>query len=220
MKKLVIILLSMVFLCSLAFSQTLLETQLSGSLGSGARALGMGGAFIAVADDATATGWNPGGLGQIENIEISAVGSYYVFHRLEPSINMQDLNISTKYHTGDSWTFDFFSVSVPVRPFKDSDFKMVVQYSYQRSINLNFESNTNAISFSNLQREFNGYIPIFYLEQGYRYESDKYTGGLDNHSLSIGAKITSWANLGFTVNFWGNGYDGGRFIEESFQVGE
>ena len=30
-------------------------------IGSGARALGMGGAFIAVADDATAASWNPGG---------------------------------------------------------------------------------------------------------------------------------------------------------------
>ena len=29
-------------------------------VGSGARALGMGGAFIAVADDATSASWNPG----------------------------------------------------------------------------------------------------------------------------------------------------------------
>ena len=31
-------------------------------IGSGARAQGMGGAFIAIADDATAASWNPGGL--------------------------------------------------------------------------------------------------------------------------------------------------------------
>ena len=31
-------------------------------LGSGARAIGRGGAFIGVADDATAASWNPGGL--------------------------------------------------------------------------------------------------------------------------------------------------------------
>ena len=31
-------------------------------VGSGARALGQGGAFIAVADDATAASWNPGAL--------------------------------------------------------------------------------------------------------------------------------------------------------------
>jgi len=31
-------------------------------VGSGARAMGLGNAFIAVADDATAAVWNPGGL--------------------------------------------------------------------------------------------------------------------------------------------------------------
>lgn len=45
-------------------------------VGSGARALGMGGAFIAVADDATAASWNPGGLTQLERPEISVVGSF------------------------------------------------------------------------------------------------------------------------------------------------
>jgi hypothetical protein len=38
-------------------------------MGVGARALGMGGAFTAVADDATAAYWNPSGLVKIENIE-------------------------------------------------------------------------------------------------------------------------------------------------------
>ena len=35
-------------------------------VGSGARAIGQGGAFIAVADDATAASWNPGALIQLE----------------------------------------------------------------------------------------------------------------------------------------------------------
>jgi hypothetical protein len=43
-------------------------------VGSGARALGMGGAFIAVADDATAASWNPSGLIQLERPELSIVG--------------------------------------------------------------------------------------------------------------------------------------------------
>ena len=41
--------------------------------GSGARALGIGGAFTAVADDATAASWNPAGLVQLERPEASAV---------------------------------------------------------------------------------------------------------------------------------------------------
>lgn len=42
--------------------------------GSGARALGMGGAFTAIADDATAAWWNPAGLAQLERPEVSIVG--------------------------------------------------------------------------------------------------------------------------------------------------
>lgn len=41
--------------------------------GSGARALGFAGAFTAIADDATAASWNPGGLTQLERPEASVV---------------------------------------------------------------------------------------------------------------------------------------------------
>ena len=47
-------------------------------VGSGARALGQGGAFIAVVDDATAASWNPAGLIQLERLEASIVGSYLI----------------------------------------------------------------------------------------------------------------------------------------------
>ena len=40
-------------------------------VGSGARVLGWGNAFIAVADDATAASWNPGALLQVQNPEFS-----------------------------------------------------------------------------------------------------------------------------------------------------
>jgi hypothetical protein len=39
------------------------------SYGYGAKALGLGGAFVAVADDLTAIYWNPAGLGQLEGIQ-------------------------------------------------------------------------------------------------------------------------------------------------------
>lgn len=43
------------------------------AIGVGARAMGMGGAFVAVADDSTASYWNPAGLPGIKHVEISAV---------------------------------------------------------------------------------------------------------------------------------------------------
>ena len=45
-----------------------------GVTGIGARPLGMGGAFVAVADETSAVFWNPGGLGQLTRAELS--GSY------------------------------------------------------------------------------------------------------------------------------------------------
>jgi long-subunit fatty acid transport protein len=66
--------------CSPAWAQdqSLLPASPPVSVGSGARAQGMGGAFIAVADDATAASWNPGGLGQLQRPEMSVVGSYFL----------------------------------------------------------------------------------------------------------------------------------------------
>jgi len=42
-------------------------------LGAGSRALAMAGAYVAIADDVTAMFWNPGGLAQLEQIEIAAM---------------------------------------------------------------------------------------------------------------------------------------------------
>lgn len=41
--------------------------------GAGARALGMGGAFTALSDDATSCYWNPANLGILENVEFTAM---------------------------------------------------------------------------------------------------------------------------------------------------
>jgi hypothetical protein len=43
------------------------------AIGVGARALGMGGAYVGVADDSTAVYWNPAGLTNIPHMEIAAI---------------------------------------------------------------------------------------------------------------------------------------------------
>ena len=45
-------------------------------IGSGARALGMGGAFASLADDGSAIYWNSGGLSQIRDSEVSAMHAF------------------------------------------------------------------------------------------------------------------------------------------------
>lgn len=47
-------------------------------LGAGARAAGMGDAYSSVADDANATYWNPAGLAQVQNKELSFMHNSYL----------------------------------------------------------------------------------------------------------------------------------------------
>jgi long-chain fatty acid transport protein len=209
MKK-VLFTLFLFFISAFLISQTLVETQFSAPIGFGARAFGMGGAFIAIADDATAATWNPGGLGQIEHIEISGIGSYYDFERYESAIILNEGRVGTIMRQGDSFSYDFIGISVPFRPFAESDFKVVLQYSYQKLINFNINSNTNPIQYVKFDTNELGHNTM---ETGYRFEDEEFTGGLDAHSIGLGFKITKWLNVGITTKIWTNGYQGGTFHE-------
>src|SRR5579862_6685071 len=61
-----------------------------GDLGVGARAMGLSGAFAAVADDASAVYWNPAGLVQLDRPELEGMyGSYF---------NDKDRNLFFSFH--------------------------------------------------------------------------------------------------------------------------
>ncbi len=71
--KLIIILLIVVVLAGSSTAMANKDTGAFLRIGAGARPLGMGGAFVAIADDASATYWNPAGLAQLDRIEISSM---------------------------------------------------------------------------------------------------------------------------------------------------
>jgi len=87
------------------------------SLGSGARALGMGGAFLARADDATAVSWNPAGLSYLSRPELSVVGTRNTFERAPPGSATTDRLVG---HGP-----DFFAITYPLST-------GAVQVNYQR----------------------------------------------------------------------------------------
>jgi hypothetical protein len=76
MKKLVVVTLT-VFFCVLGYSQVSIADDNHAfpmlRMGVGARALAMGGAYTAVASDATAGYWNPAALAQVEKLSISTM---------------------------------------------------------------------------------------------------------------------------------------------------
>ena len=94
-------------------------------IGSGARALGMGGAFIAIADDATAASWNPAGLIQLELPEISVVGAY--FDHNEDNVFFDNPEANKRQHVS-AHDINYLSASYP---FVLLDRNMVVSVNYQ-----------------------------------------------------------------------------------------
>ncbi len=99
-------------------------------VGSGARALGMGGAFIAVADDATAASWNPGGLIQLERPELSLVGS--VFARTE-DLSFGSAPEGNGGQRVDKESINYMSIALP---FAVSGYNMVASVNYQQLYDL------------------------------------------------------------------------------------
>lgn len=78
--------------------------------GSGARALGFAGAFTAVADDATAASWNPGGLTQLERPEASAV---YRYTSEKEKHTSDDATFAVGEDEFSSHNVNYFTVAMP-----------------------------------------------------------------------------------------------------------
>jgi long-subunit fatty acid transport protein len=112
--------------------------------GSGARALGVAGAFTAVADDATAASWNPAGLTQLERPEFSLV------YRLKQERN-RHWSADSDYRVGDDEDFgnalNYLSAVMPVRLLERNavlslNFQEV--YDFSQRFHANFAGRTSS----------------------------------------------------------------------------
>jgi long-subunit fatty acid transport protein len=152
-------------------------------VGSGARALGMGGAFIPVADDATAASWNPAGLVQLEKAELSIVGDY--LDRTED--NTFNLAPEGSHSGGVSATrLNYLSASYPFQAFERN---MIVSLNYQHLYDFDRQWDFS-LSFGD---------DLLSTEDQYHYEQD---GGLYAIGLAYAVQLTPTLSLGATLNFW------------------
>lgn len=201
--------LSLITVFLLVFSafglpQSVSKTNFSGVVGSGARAFGMGGAFIAIADDATAASWNPGGLGQLENPEFSFVIQNHSYDSVFPAKSIQDdFFLGPQDFSGNSFSFDFASVTFP---FRIGEFKIVPQISYQRNINFSSTSKLNDVIYRTTYIEKVTRKTVDF--QGTFTYSDSFKGGFDMLSFCLGTKLFRGVNIGFSLNAWMNGFSG------------
>jgi len=144
--------------------------------GVGARAAGMGGAFIGVADDATAISWNPAGLTQLDKPEASIVG-----RGLTDSYEMKFSGWS-ETHNDEHGILNFLS---GVYPFKFADKQYVATLGIQRQLDLYsyFYSEDSSVS------------------EDYTFESFS-EGGASTITLGLANRLASVLSLGVAANFW------------------
>ena len=150
-------------------------------VGSGARAIGRGGAFIAIADDATAASWNPGGLTQLKTPEASMV--VFGVHRKE------DNNFGTNpeadgLHSISETDVNYLSAAYPFELFNRN---MVVSLSYQR--------------LYDFTRNWNFILSQPTSDSNWNYEQD---GSLSALGLSYCIRLIPQLSMGFTLNIWNN----------------
>jgi opacity protein-like surface antigen len=141
--------------------------------GSGARAAGMGNAFIGIADDATAINWNPGGLTALEHFEASFVGAF-VMDKEEYS---SEDNASYNYSDDLSYkhfNLSFFSLAYP---FKAGEKKLVLAGGMQKQLD------------------------FFYEDSGSDYSSTS-KGGVYTINIGAGYQLLPYLSLGATANIW------------------
>jgi opacity protein-like surface antigen len=146
-------------------------------VGAGARAEGLGGAFIGVADDATSILWNPAGLATLERPEASIVTRLYS-QRAEytDTDNPTDNNLQNSSQLG----LNFGSLAYPLQT---GGRNVVLAVAYQQQINLRKVFKTSA--------EFD-------------YEN---TGGVNTISPGIGVKLAPLISIGVAANFWFGHFD-------------
>jgi hypothetical protein len=141
------------------------------TLGAGARAYGMGGAFLARADDATAASWNPAGLSYLRLPEVTLVGNHNSY--------LNERGIETDSFWGGS--FDFAAFTWPVA-FRNT--RGAVQVSYQRAIGFD---GTRNIDFGDGRRtdgQSNGGFDVLAFGTGFR----------PTRRLRVGFTVNRWLN--------------------------
>jgi len=188
-------------------------TNYSGVVGSGARAFGMGGAFIAVADDATAASWNPGGLGQLEGVEFSFVTRYQATHYQQAAMMDGESFYQGAYISRSTgYNIDFASLTVP---FRIGKLKLVPQISYQRAINYHSNGIGKNVSTWSITTLADGTL---YKIRGFLNKEMISMKGLDQLSFSLGSRIGRLLSFGLTVNYWFNGLSNSLKKAGTFEI--
>ena len=167
-------------------------------MGFGTRALAMGGAYAAVADDYTAIYWNPAGLGQIEEAGIFTELSH---------LNFSNEALFSNQLTNDSQTYTRFRSFGFVFPIPTKRGSLVFALGHNRIVNFDdnlvfsgFSGQKNGIGFDITdENESSFYYPFD--SNVYRSEQVSSEGGLSQWSLGGAISLSPRFILGVTAAY-------------------
>jgi hypothetical protein len=166
-------------------------------VGSGARAIGKGGAFLAVADDATAASWNPGALIRVKRSpEFILVLSAYV--QTENTDFGDKPEASGVYHFS-KYDINFLGVTYPFHIF---DRNMVFSVTYQKRYDFN-----RAWNFTFTEKD-----KYSICENDYEF---KQYGRLAAIGISLCFQLNRTISAGLTVNLWNDYITDNHWIKET-----
>ena len=159
-------------------------------VGSGARALGMGGAFIGVADDATAASWNPGGLIQLETPELSIVGAY---NQRRENTTYETFPEASGPREVSTYEINYFSLAYP---FMALERNMIASLNFQHLFDFNKRVDYG-FTFTHPGP------PALTLNSRVNYDQE---GALRAISPAYAVQIFPRLSVGFTINIWDDSY--------------
>jgi long-subunit fatty acid transport protein len=173
--------------------------------GTGARAHGMGGAFIALADDATAASWNPAGLSQLSRPEVSIVyedfsGSYDTSQSLlEDFTAFEDFpfTIGSAVDTPGDFESDNLAFLSATYPFQLTKNTLVMQVSYRRMASFPTLTKSGG-SLAELRSGDGEVLDSF---ETVLNSVDAFGGGFDAYSISMATQLGGTVRLGLSANY-------------------
>jgi hypothetical protein len=186
--------------------------------GLGARAISMGGAFVSVSGDGSSTFWNPAGLGEINNFEISFMGQslanveWKTLENITPKYQCLNFVIPVKFLTlvenpvlGIGWINNLLD-NIPYT-YLDTDGSIVRDETFQSIDNAFLLSYGDRLTLRDREKIYFG-IGLRFITQQFTKIEDATAFGYD----IVGGIIlkSGRTNLGFMINRgtilqWANG---------------
>jgi len=208
MRRHTVLIAACVLLCAgHAFPQFIYTTTqgLGGVPGTGARAIGMGGAFIAVADDATAASWNPAGLAQLEQPEVSFTLDWFEGDRTFQSAWVGEWDIVSgsvekrDHHYYSALRSDDLAFLSGTYPFQIGEIHTVAQFTYRRMVSFPSVDRTLGIVSAEYDSD-DVEVPHTY-DSVTTVERADFSGGVDSYGLSLAAQVASCLRVGLTAGY-------------------